>query len=165
MSVSLPALILLVFLVVQRLCELLLSGRNTRRLLAKGATEYGAGHYPYMIGLHGAWFAALAWFGIGQILSFPWLAVFVALQAMRVWIICSLGSRWTTRIIVLPAPLVTTGPFAWVKHPNYLLVIAEIFTVPMIFGLPTVAAIFSALNAAMLTVRISAEEAALAQWR
>ncbi len=165
MSVSLPALILLIFLVVQRLFELALSRRNTRRLLAKGASEYGAAHYPYMIALHGAWLAALVWFGIGQALSLPWLAVFVVLQALRVWIIVSLGGRWTTRIIVSPEPLVTRGPFARARHPNYLLVIAEILTVPMILGLPTVAAIFSALNAAMLTVRIGAEEEALARWR
>lgn len=165
MSVTTPALILLIFLVIQRLCELVLSSRNTKRLLARGATEYGAGHYPYMIGLHGAWLIALVWFGLGQSLSLSWLAIFVALQVVRVWIIYSLGDRWTTRIIVLSEPLVTKGPFAWTRHPNYLLVIAEIFTVPMIFGLPDVAAMFSALNAAMLTVRISAEDAALAKWR
>ncbi len=165
MSVSLPALLLLIFLVVQRLGELILSNRNTRRLLEQGAAEVGAGHYPAMIALHAAWLVALVWFGIGQALSLPWLAVFVILQALRVWIISSLGSRWTTRIIVLPEPVVTRGPYAWTRHPNYLLVIAEIFTVPMIFGLPVVAAVFSALNAAMLVVRISAEEAALARWR
>lgn len=165
MTVSVPALILLAFLVAQRLGELALSRRNTARLLAKGATEHGAGHYSYMVGLHGAWLLTLIWFGIGQDLSLPWLAVFVALQLARVWIIWSLGERWTTRIIVLPAPLVTKGPFAWTKHPNYLLVIAEMLTVPMIFGLPVVAAVFSALNAAMLVVRISTEEEALTKWR
>ena len=165
MTVSVPALILLTFLVAQRLGELALSRRNTRRLLSRGATEYGAGHYPYMVGLHGAWLLTLIWFGIGQDLSLPWLAVFVALQLVRVWIIWSLGERWTTRIIVLPEPLITKGPFAWARHPNYLLVIAEILTVPMIFGLPVVAAVFSALNAAMLVVRISTEEEALTKGR
>lgn len=165
MTVSLPALLLLIFLVVQRLGELVLSNRNTRRLLEQGATEVGAGHYPFMIVLHGTWLVALVWFGIGQTLSLGWLAVFAVLQVLRVWILWSLGSRWTTRVIVLPEPVVTKGPYAWTRHPNYLLVIAEIFTVPMIFGLPMVAAVFSALNAAMLVVRISEEEAALAQWR
>ena len=130
-----------------------------------GAIEHGASHYPYMVGLHGAWLLTLIWFGTGQALSLPWLAVFVVLQVMRVWVIWSLGERWTTRIIVLPAPLVKRGPYAWTRHPNYLLVIAEIVTVPMIFGLPIAAAVFSALNAAMLVVRISAEEEALAKLR
>lgn len=165
MSVSVPALCLLLFLVVQRLSELVLSKRNTKKLLAKGATEYGAEHYPLMIALHASWLVALVWFGIDQSLSMPWLALFVVLQVARVWILFSLGSRWTTRIIVLREPLVTRGPFAWLKHPNYLLVIAEVLTVPMIFGLPLVAAVFSALNAAMLTLRISAEEAALSELR
>ncbi len=165
MSVSIPALCLLLFLVVQRLSELVLSKRNTKKLLAKGATEYGAEHYPLMIALHASWLVALVWFGIDQSLSMPWLALFVVLQAARVWILFSLGGRWTTRIIVLREPLVTRGPFAWLKHPNYLLVIAEVLTVPMIFGLPLVAAVFSALNAAMLTIRISAEEAALSELR
>ena len=87
------------------------------------------------------------------------------LQLLRAWIIVSLGGRWTTRIIVVSDPLVTKGPFAWLKHPNYLVVIAEILTVPMILGLPVVAAVFSALNAAMLTIRISAEEAAIRRYR
>ncbi|MCY6381650.1 isoprenylcysteine carboxyl methyltransferase family protein [Hoeflea prorocentri] len=164
-SVSIPALVLLAFLVVQRLSELALSRRNTGRLLAKGASEYGAGHYPFMVALHSAWLVTLIWFGIGQSLSLPWLTAFIVLQMLRVWIIYSLGERWTTRIIVLPEPLVTRGPFAWIRHPNYLLVVAEVLVVPMILGLPTVAAVFSALNAAMLVVRIGEEEAALAKYR
>lgn len=165
MSISIPALCLLIFLVVQRLGELVLARRNTARLLAKGAYEVGAEHYPVMIALHVSWLAALVYFGIGQPVSIGWLVVFAVLQLLRAWIIFSLGGRWTTRIIVLSDPLVTKGPFAWLKHPNYLVVIAEILTVPMILGLPVVAAVFSALNAAMLTIRISAEEAAIRRYR
>ena len=110
MSVSLPALLLLIFLVVQRLGELILSNRNTRKLLEQGATEVGAEHYPAMIALHAAWLIAFVWFGIGQALSLPWLTVFAVLQVLRIWIISSLGNRWTTRIIVLPEPVVTRGP-------------------------------------------------------
>lgn len=165
MSISIPALCLLIFLVVQRLGELVLAQRNTRRLLAKGAYETGAEHYPLMIALHASWLAALVYYGIDQPVSIGWLAVFAVLQLLRAWIILSLGGRWTTRIIVVSDPLVTKGPFAWVKHPNYLVVIAEILTVPMILGLPVVAAVFSALNAAMLTIRISAEEAAIRRYR
>jgi len=165
MSISIPALLLLIFLVIQRLGELILSSRNTRRLLARGAYEAGAEHYPFMICLHVSWLCALIYFGIDQPVSITWLAVFAVLQVLRAWIIYSLGGRWTTRIIVMGGPLVTKGPFAWVKHPNYMVVIAEILVVPMIFGLPIVAAVFSALNAAMLTVRISAEELALQRYR
>jgi methyltransferase len=165
MSISIPALCLLIFLVVQRLGELVLARRNTARLLAKGAYEVGAEHYPVMIALHVSWLAALVYFGIGQPVSIGWLVVFAVLQLLRAWIIFSLGGRWTTRIIVLSDPLVTKGPFAWLKHPNYLVVIAEILTVPMILGLPVVATVFSALNAAMLTIRISAEEAAIRRYR
>jgi methyltransferase len=112
-----------------------------------------------------SWLAALVYYGIDQPVSIGWLAVFAVLQLLRAWIISSLGGRWTTRIIVLSDPLVTKGPFAWLKHPNYLVVIAEILTVPMILGLPVVAAVFSALNAAMLTIRISAEESAIRRYR
>lgn len=165
MSISIPALLLLIFLVIQRLGELILSSRNTRRLLARGAYEAGAEHYPVMICLHASWLCALIYFGIDQPVSISWLAVFAVLQVLRAWIIYSLGGRWTTRIIVMGGPLVTKGPFAWFKHPNYLVVIAEMLVLPMIFGLPIVAAVFSALNAAMLTVRISAEEVALQRYR
>ena len=165
MSISISALLLLIFLVGQRLGELVLSSRNTKRLLAKGAYEAGAEHYSAMACLHASWLCVMIYFGIDQPVSIAWLAVFAVLQILRVWIIYSLGGRWTTRIIVMGGPLVTKGPFAWLKHPNYLVVIAEIFVVPMIFGLPVVAAVFSALNAAMLTVRISAEEEALQRYR
>ncbi len=165
MTISAPAVVLLCFLVAQRLCELALSNRNTKKLIARGAQEFGAEHYPYMVCLHGSWLIVLVIFGIGQSLSIWWLTLFVFLQFLRVWIVYSLGERWTTRIIVLREPLVTKGPFGWLRHPNYLLVIAEMLTVPMIFDLPYVAAIFSALNAAMLTIRIGEEEAALAELR
>ncbi len=84
------------------------------------------------------------------------------LQLFRMWILRSLGARWTTRIIVLPgAPLVRRGPYRFVRHPNYLLVAAEIAVLPMVFDLPLYAAVFTALNAAMMWVRIRAEAAAL----
>ena len=90
------------------------------------------------------------------------LILFFLLQLGRVWVIATLGERWTTRIIVLPgAPLVTSGPYRWVKHPNYLVVIGEFAILPLVFGLPMVAIVFSLLNAAMLYVRIRAENQAL----
>ena len=162
---SLPALFFLGFILVQRLAELALARRNTARLLARGAREFSAAHYPLIVALHAAWIIALVWFGHDNPVSLPWLAVFAVLQALRVWILATLGERWTTRIIVLDQPLVRAGPFAFVKHPNYLLVVAEIFTAPMVLGLVWVAVIFSVLNAAVLFIRIRAEDAALADLR
>ena len=94
-----------------------------------------------------------------------WLGVFVVLQVLRVWILASLGPRWTTRIIVVDAPLVTRGPFKYLSHPNYTLVVAEIIAAPMVLGLTWVAVLFSVLNAAMLSWRIRVENRALAPLR
>lgn len=159
------AILFLAFIVAQRLSELALARRNTRDLLARGAREVGAAHYPLIVALHSAWIAALIVFGLDrQVVAF-WLGVFVVLQAFRMWILASLGRRWTTRIIVLDAPLVARGPFRLMRHPNYLLVAAEIAVTPLALGLPWVALVFSALNAAALTIRIRAEERALAPLR
>ena len=155
----------LTFIIVQRLSELAIAKRNTRRLLDEGAYEVGANHYPFMVMLHSAWIACLLIFGYSESVSFGWLAVFAALQALRVWILTSLGGRWTTRIIILEKPLVQRGPFKYFSHPNYMLVVAEIIVAPMVLGLVWVALVFSVLNAAMLWVRISVEHKALAPLR
>ena len=106
------AVVVLAAVTAQRLGELVLAARNTRRLKARGAYEVGAAHYPLMIVLHGAWLVGLWAFGWNRAVDLSWLAVFVALQALRVWVIATLGPRWTTRIIVLPgAPLVAGGPY------------------------------------------------------
>ena len=159
------ALLFLGFIVLQRLSELAISKANTKRLLARGAYEVGANHYPAMVAMHSAWIVCLVVFGYTQPVSLFWLAIFAVLQAFRVWILASLGSRWTTRIIILEEPLVTRGPFKLIRHPNYVLVIAEIIVAPMVLGLWWVAALFTVLNAAMLWVRIGAEERALAPLR
>ena len=153
------------FLILQRLSELVLARLNTTRLLARGATEHGAAHYPLIVALHAAWIAALVIFGLGNPVSPAWLAAFVVLQALRIWILASLRDRWTTRIIVLDEPLVARGPFRFVRHPNYMVVAAEIVVASMVLGLPWVAAIFTVLNAAVLAIRIRAEDAALAGHR
>jgi methyltransferase len=152
---------------LQRLGELVLSRRNTERLLAQGAREAAPGHYPLIVALHAAWLVGL-WYvvvwrlGIG--VSWSWLAVFVVLQGLRVWAIVTLGPRWTTRIIVLPgAPLVREGPYRFVSHPNYCIVAAEILVLPLCFGLVWYGVVFSVLNALVLWIRIRAEEAALRQ--
>lgn len=158
---SWPALAFVAFLVAQRLGELALSRRNTARLLASGAREAGAGHYPAMVAMHVAWLAAIAVFGAGQPVHVGWLAVFAGLQLMRVWVIATLGPRWTTRIIVADGPLVLDGPFRYLRHPNYAVVTAEIAVAPLVLGLWPVAVVFTLLNAAMLRVRIRAEDTAL----
>lgn len=162
---SIPAVLFLTFVIVQRLSELVLAKRNTARLLERGAVEHGASHYPVMVLLHTCWVLALVVFGLNQAVSFGWLFAFAILQVLRVWILASLGERWTTRIIVLNEPLVLSGPFKWFRHPNYMLVVAEIIVTPMVLGLVWVAVLFTALNAAMLFWRIRIEEQALSPLR
>ncbi|MBB3356705.1 MULTISPECIES: isoprenylcysteine carboxyl methyltransferase family protein [unclassified Novosphingobium] len=153
---------IMAFVTLQRLSELVIARRNTARLMAAGAREVGANHYPVMVAMHTAWLAVL-WFTVGDRPIFlPLLAVFAVLQLMRVWVLATLGPRWTTRIIVTrDAPLVKRGPFRFVRHPNYMVVTAEIAVLPLTFGLVWVALLFTVLNAAMLTVRIRAENSAL----
>lgn len=161
-----PAYLLLALVTLQRLGELVLAERNTRRLLAKGAVEAGRGHYPFMVAVHAGWLVSLWLLGPGPPINILPLIVYVALQVARVWVIATLGERWTTRIIVLPgAPLVRRGPYRWVDHPNYLIVVAEIAILPLVFGLPEVALFFSLLNAFVLWVRIREENRALAGLR
>ena len=164
-EIALPTVLFLLFIVIQRLSELALARRNTARLLKRGAVEVGASHYPYMVGLHSCWVLALIVFGYGAAVSWPWLAVFAVLQMARIWILTSLGERWTTRIIVLNEPLVRTGPFAFLRHPNSLLVVLEFIVTPMVLGLVWLAVVFSLANAAMLAVRITVEERALSHLR
>lgn len=156
------AVLILALVTAQRLAELIVSRRHERALLARGAYEVGAGHYPLIVAVHAGWLAALWWLAPGRPVLWPLVGLFVLLQAARLWVLATLGERWTTRIIVLPgAPLVARGPFRFVRHPNYLVVTAEIALLPLAFGLWQVALIFSLLNAAVLTVRIRAEEKAL----
>lgn len=155
-------LVILALVTLQRLGELWLSSRNTRRLLSEGAYEVAPRHYPLIVAVHALWLAALWWLAPPQPIDGFWLGVFVLIELARIWVLASLGKRWTTRIIVLPdAGLVRRGPYRWVDHPNYLVVIAEIAVLPLVFGLWQVALIFSALNAAVLTVRIREENRAL----
>lgn len=156
-----PALIL-AFVTLQRLGELVLARRNTARLLARGGREAGAGHYSLIVLLHGAWLAGLWLLAPGHAPNLFWLTVFVVLQFLRLWVIATLGERWTTRIIVLPqAPLVAAGPYRFVSHPNYCVVAAEILVLPLVFGLVWYGVVFSVLNGLVLWLRIRTEDAAL----
>lgn len=151
--------------VLQRLGELVLASANTRRLLARGGREIGRRHYPLFILLHGSWLVAIA--ATTPIQTQPnWLliGVFVALQLLRVWVIATLGPYWTTRIIsVEGAPIVRGGPFRFVRHPNYCVVVGEIAVLPLAFGNWPVALVWSLLNALLLRHRIGVEMAALAE--
>jgi methyltransferase len=131
-------------------------------VLARGAREVGASHYPLIVAVHALWLLTLWWLAPARQVDGFWLGLYVMLQLARVWVIASLGERWTTRIIVLPdARLVDRGPYRFVSHPNYLVVVGEIAVLPLVFGLWSVAVLFSLLNAAVLTIRIREENRAL----
>ncbi len=157
------AIVILALVTLQRLGELVLARRNTARLLARGAHEEAPGHYPLIVAVHALWLASLWWLTPGREIVWPLIGLFVLLQLGRLWVLATLGERWTTRIIVLPGErLVARGPFRLVRHPNYVVVVVEIAVLPLAFGLWQVALIFSLLNAAVLAIRIRAEERALA---
>lgn len=156
------ASVILAFVTFQRLGELALSHHNTRKLLARGAIEVGRSHYPLIVSVHAAWLIALWIWGRDESVNLFALALFVVLQGLRVWIIATLGGRWTTRIIVLPGePLVASGPYRYLSHPNYAVVAAEIAILPLALHLPLLALIFTALNAAVLVMRLRVETRAL----
>lgn len=157
---------LLAFVTFQRLAELAWSLRNERRLRAKGAVEVGSAHYPAMVALHASWLIALWLTSWRQPIEPWWLTLFFLLQAARLWVLESLGERWTTRIIVLPsAPLVRRGPYRWISHPNYLVVALEVPVLPLALGRPWLALAFGLANLAMLAWRIRVENQALAAAR
>jgi methyltransferase len=155
-------LAILSFVSLERLAELVLAARNTRRLLARGAREHGVAHYPAIVGLHAIWLAGLWLLAWGRPVNAAALAVFVVLQVSRLWVLLTLRSRWTTRILVVPGEkLVACGPYRFLRHPNYVVVIGEIAVLPLVFGLAWYAVLFSILNGAVLLVRIRAENDAL----
>ena len=155
-------ILILSFVTLQRLGELWLSDRNTRRLIASGGREHAAGHYPLIVVLHLGWLASLWWQGLDRPVQPFWLALFVLVELGRIWVLLSLGGRWTTRIIVAPdLPLVRKGPYRFIDHPNYLVVAGEILVLPLVFGLWQTALVFSLLNAAILSIRIREENRAL----
>ncbi|CAO3361025.1 isoprenylcysteine carboxyl methyltransferase family protein [Azospirillum palustre] len=155
--------IILAAVAAQRLLELAVARRNTARLLADGAREVGAGHYPLFVALHAGWLLALFLAVPADAPVNGWLlALFLLLQAGRVWVIATLGRFWTTRIITLDsAPLVRRGPFRWVRHPNYLVVAGELAVLPLVFGELWIAVAASLLNIPLTVHRIRVEERAL----
>jgi methyltransferase len=157
------ASVIVVLVALARAAELYHARRNERRLLAEGAIEVGRGHYPLIVGLHLAWLIAL---GVASprvaVLQWSWLALFLLLQPVRIWILASLGRFWTTRVITLSfQPLIRRGPYRLIRHPNYLIVELEIVSLPLAFGLVGVALIFGLANAVLLAWRIRVEDRAL----
>ena len=149
---------------LQRLVELHIARRNTKRLIANGGVEISSGHYPLIVIFHAIWLAGLwyvAWNSTTAV-NWTWAFTYLVLQAARGWIIAALGSRWTTRIIVVPGEkLVSAGPYKYFRHPNYMIVAAEIFILPLVFGNWWYAIIFGCINLALLFWRIREEESAL----
>jgi methyltransferase len=157
-------LALLVFVTLQRLAELVIARRNTKRLIAEGAVEIGAGHYPLLVLLHTGWLASLWVLALWGHAAIWWPAVigYALAELTRVWVMASLGRYWTTRIIVPRAtPVVRRGPYRFLHHPNYWVVAFEIALLPLALGSWTLAAVFSVLNAAVLWWRIRVEEGSL----
>ncbi len=162
----LPALALLVFVTLQRGAELVWGRLNERRLRGLGAVEVGARHYPLIVLLHASWLVWIWLRGWDRPLIWPWVVLFLVLQAARVWVLATLGRRWTTRVLFIPGEtLVKRGPFRFIPHPNYTVVVLEIIVLPLAFGLWGAAIVFGLLNLAMLTWRIRVEEGALAPLR
>lgn len=154
---------LLAFLTAQRIAELWWVRQNERRLFAAGGVEYGRAHLPLMVLLHAAWIVGMWVLAYDRPVNLFFLTLVVLLQIARFWVLISLGRRWTIRIIVVPGErLVARGPYRFLRHPNYAVVTGEIAAVPLAIGLPVYALVFSILNAAVLAIRVPAEDAALA---
>jgi methyltransferase len=153
---------------VGRLLELRIANRNRRLLLARGGVEIAPGHYPWMVTLHSVWLLSClleVWL-LGRpfipVLAIAALAVFLGAFALRAWVISTLGERWTTRIVCLPGvPPIVTGPYRWLRHPNYLAVVLEIASLPLVHTAWLTALVFSLLDALLLRIRIRAEEEGL----
>ena len=162
-----PLYVIIGCIAALRLAELLLSAYNTCHLKAEGAIERGAGHYPLFIILHGSWLLAIVWFTPPHTSpDLGFLALVILMQLGRLWVIASLGRFWTTRIITLSnAPLITKGPYRYLRHPNYMIVIIEIAALPLVFHDWAIALLWSAANAALLYWRIRVENAALSARR
>ena len=153
---------------IERLVELIVSKRNARWAFAHGGEEFGRGHYPVMVAIHGALLLGC----IGEVwalhrpfiawLGWPMLALVALSQALRWWCVATLGRRWNTLVIVVPqAPLVRRGPYRWLHHPNYVAVVVEGVALPLVHTAWLTAACFTLANALLLTVRIRVENAAL----
>lgn len=170
MSSQTGFIVLVALVGLERLVELVVSQRNTAWSMRRGGREYGAGHYPLMVVLHmGLLVGALVEVLVADrpyvpVLAWTMLALVVLAQALRWWCITTLGTRWSTRVVVVPGlPLVTGGPYRWLPHPNYVAVVVEGLALPLVHTAWVTAGVFTVANAALLRVRIRVENAALAE--
>ena len=155
--------ILLAYVTVQRVVELWWAKQNEARLLAAGGVEYGQSHLRLMQLLHTAWLLGMWVLAYDHAVEPVFLVLFIFLQIGRFWVLVTLGRRWTIRVIAVAGEkLVASGPYRFIRHPNYAIVIGEIAVVPLALGLPIYALAFSVLNAIVLSIRIPQENAALA---
>lgn len=153
---------LLIFITLQRIAELWWAKRNERGLFAAGGVEHGRSHLPLIVCLHASWLVGMWVLAYDRPVDPLFLAIVVVLQIARFWVLVTLGRRWTIRIIVIPGErLVAQGPYRLMRHPNYAVVVGEFAAVPLALGLPFYALVFTLLNAAVLAIRIPAENAAL----
>ena len=170
MSSDMAYTLLVLAVAVERVAELVVAQRHLRWARARGAVESGQGHYPFMVALHTALLVGCLvevqlldrpfylW------LAVPMLALLVASQALRWWCIQTLGPQWNTRVVVVPGlPLVRSGPYRWLRHPNYVAVVAEGVALPLVHTAWLTAVLFTVLNAAVLTARIRCENQLLAE--
>jgi methyltransferase len=162
---------LVALVAASRLVELAVSRRNVAILKARGAIEFGAGHYPWMVAIHAlfllsclleVWLLDRRWI---PALGVPMLGVLALATALRYWAIRTLGTRWNTRVVLVPGePLLVSGPYRWMRHPNYLGVMVELAALPLVHTAWMTSAVFSVLNVMMLAQRVRVEEAAQARW-
>jgi methyltransferase len=159
-----PPQVAALLVLLQRGAEELYSARHTRALLAKGAREEGAEFYPVVAVAHLAWIASLFFLIPAEApVLWPLVVVFLLLQVVRYWVIATLGPYWTHRIITLnEAPTITSGPYRYLRHPNYAVTLAETFLLPLCFSAVALACIMTAVWAAVLSYKIKLENAALA---
>ena len=154
---------------VERIAELVVSTRNAAWSRERGGIETGVGHFPFMVVLHIALLVGAlveAWLrrpDVPSLLAWSMLALVLASQVLRWWCIATLGRRWNTRVIVVPGlPPITSGPYRIFRHPNYVAVVIEGVALPLVHAAWITAVVFTVLNAGLLSVRIRAEDAALA---
>jgi len=155
--------ILLALVTLQRLGEAAWGEANRRRMLAEGGIESGQEHWPFLFALHASWLIGLWVIAPGRPLVPVFVVLYLLLAVARIWVMASLGRRWTTHIVVQPGlPRIKAGPYRFINHPNYVVVVGELAILPLAFGLPWYALFFTVWNAAMLSIRIRAENRALA---
>jgi methyltransferase len=170
LSASVLLVLAVALVAVQRLFELVLARRNERRTRARGAVERGQRHYLLIVALHTLWLVCTLVEGLLRGPDIPafWpvpLALFLLVQPLRYWAIFSLGERWNTKILVLPGEKpIRRGPYRYLNHPNYVVVVVEILTFPLIFGAWITGLVFTVLNAAILSLRIREENRALSEF-